>query len=58
MAKKKAAKTRAKEPGKVVCFVFYGSIEDLGLELAKMADDSEVISAAIAHVQAAVTPAK
>lgn len=36
------AKTAEKAPGKVVCFFFYGSIDDLGVELAKFADESQL----------------
>lgn len=42
--KKKKAKTSAKEPGKVVCFFFYGSIDELGGALAQFADESQAVT--------------
>lgn len=42
MAKKRVKGTKAGKPGQVVCFFFYGNIEDLGVELAKFVDESKL----------------
>ena len=53
-AKKKAT---GKAPGKVVCFFFYGSIDDLGTELAKFVDESQ-LAAELAETLVNMTPKK
>lgn len=54
MAKKKAKKAAASAKGPVVCFFFYGSIEELGEEMAKFAEKAniaEALAAVMSQVQ-------
>ena len=54
MAKKKAAKAKKTEAkkGPVVCFFFYGSIDELGDELAKFAEKSNLGDSIVAAASA------